>query len=130
MSKLRDCPVCGRAFRKGRKCLVPTSDGRLVRKLVCLACAQSAERIVIKAEPNRCMMPICDKPGQVCSRHVAEAILNERNTALSSVRDDLTGQIAALKMTVRKDDTPHEWLDGKIEGMEAALGLLMKGPKG
>jgi hypothetical protein len=120
---VRDCKGCGRGFLKGKRVLFPTRDGRLVRSLVCLRCASQAERVVVRVSAKPCMVSTCPNAAHVCTGHAAEAVESARLSALATSIADLRAMIAALRLTERRHGE-NAFLDGKIEGLEAALELL------
>lgn len=124
MSTVRDCPACGRGHIKGRRVLVPTRDGRLIRKLVCLQCASRAERILTVVSAKSCMVSECPEAAHVCTKHVAEAVTRERESSLAIATDTVRAMLRALKLVAEREPDAHEFLMGKVEGIESALEVL------
>lgn len=129
VSAVKDCKACGRGFLKGKRVLYPTRDGRLVRALVCLSCASRAERIIVRVSAKPCMVATCPNAAHVCSHHAGAAVTDARASSLAISVGELRGMIAALRITERVEGyaaEPHvnDFLDGKIEGLEAALEVL------
>lgn len=125
---VRDCKGCGRGFLKGKRVLFPTRDGRLVRTLVCLRCSSHAERVVVRVSAKPCMVSLCPNAAHVCSHHAADAVSDARLSALATSIGELRAMIAALRLTERRHGA-GDFLEGKIEGLEAALELLeRRGP--
>lgn len=125
--KTRDCPVCGRGFLKGRRCYVPTKDGRLIRKLVCYGCSSKAERIVVKVSARPCMTPACANLAHVCSHCAAAMVLEVRQSAVSNVVAQLRAILLASRMTMPGKDAEavKDWNEGRLEGLRAALSMLL-----
>jgi hypothetical protein len=94
-----------------------------VRTLVCLQCASRAERILVQVTAKPCMVATCPNAAHVCSRHAAEAVREARLSALSTSIGELRGMIAAMRIT-EKAHGAVDFLEGKIEGLEAALEAL------
>jgi hypothetical protein len=120
---VRDCKGCGRGFLKGKRVLFPTRDGRLVRTLVCLQCASRAERVVVRVSAKPCMVATCPHAAHVCSHHAAEAVSDARLSALATSISELRAMIAAMRATERRNEA-GDFLEGRIEGLEAALEVL------
>jgi len=128
-TKTKDCPVCGRGFLKGKRCYVPTRDGRLIRKLVCLGCSGKAERIIVKVSADHCMTPGCANVARVCTHCAASMVLSERQTSISGVVEQLRAVIAATRSMPLTDDgivVAQEWNEGRLEGLRSALGMLLR----
>jgi hypothetical protein len=126
--KTRDCPVCGRGFVKGKRCYVPTHDGRLIRKLVCMTCAVKAERIIVKVSAELCMTPGCPHNARVCTHCAAGMVLHERENALAIVIHQLRGIVAAGKIARPPLNNADElaWYEGRLEGLQSALAMLLR----
>ena len=121
--KTRDCPVCGRGFLKGSKCLVAMSDGRLVRKRVCNGCSSKAERIVTRGVTNQCMVPACENASHICTHHHASDIVHTRDNALAECVKRVLSMIAAIKLTEHPEEQA-DFVAGRTDGLETALEVL------
>jgi ribosomal protein L24E len=128
MSSTKDCPGCGRGFLKGKKVLFPLKDGRLVRKLVCLTCSAKCERIMTRVTAKPCMVAACDNAAHLCTTHAAEMVLSERRSCTTGLITELRGMAAALKVTERTHGG-EDFIQGKIEGIEAVLEVLSRQAK-
>lgn len=126
MSSERECG-CGRKFRKGMKALVSEgNDGRLVRKTVCMRCARLSERVVLRGAARVCSVPDCDHIADVCKAHVTSALFDERTNGMALACATLSGMINASALTQKRGDA-DDFVDGRIEGMQTALAIMMQG---
>lgn len=130
MSQLKICPACGREFLKGMRCLVKTKkDRRIVRRLACLRCAKLAERIIVEISSEPCTVPGCEHRARICDPCNVQLVVAAHAGAVKAVAEHLTGIVAAMKATVPKetDSESIAFLDGRIQGLETALGMLLRG---
>src|SRR5208337_1627277 len=124
MSTTKDCPGCGRGFLKGKRVLFPMRDGRLVRKIVCLSCSATAERVMTRVTAKPCMVNGCDNAAHLCTGHMAEMVLAERERCTSGAVAALRGMVVAMRVT-EKTHGGEDFIQGKIEGLESAIEALV-----
>jgi hypothetical protein len=125
MSTTKDCPGCGRGFLKGKRVLFPMRDGRLVRKLVCLTCSSKAERVMTRVTAKPCMSSSCDNAAHMCTHCAADLVLEERMRSTTGAVEELRGMLVALRVT-DKTHGGEDFIQGKIEGLESAIELLVR----
>ncbi len=129
MSTTKDCPGCGRGFLKGKRVLFPMRDGRLVRKIVCLSCSATAERVMTRVTAKPCMVPGCNNAAHLCTGHAADMVLDERERCTSGAVVALRGMVLGLRAT-EKMHGGEDFIQGKIEGLESAIeALICQGAK-
>jgi hypothetical protein len=125
MGAVHDCPACGRGFIKGRKALVPMRDGRLVRRMVCIACGSKAERVITRITAQPCVESMCPNPGRVCHEHHRAQVNDAHRLAVLVAAESVRAVLAGLKLVQSAPDEA-EFVQGKIEGLEGALHVLTK----
>lgn len=123
-AKTRKCPACARLFLKGKRALV----GDKIR-LVCLACAGSALRVVQTITHARCNHPRCNGTAAVCVSCAEEGKRDALAAPLAPAIAAIEAMIKASRLFVAPADLGEEALahgQGKIEGLESALMVLWK----
>jgi hypothetical protein len=123
-AKTRKCPADGKLFLKGKRALV---NGKV--RLVCLACAANATRVVTTITHARCNHPRCNGTAAVCVSCAEQGKLDALAAPLAPAIAAIEAMIRGLRLFVAPDDLGDEakaHADGKLEGLESALTVLYK----
>jgi hypothetical protein len=124
------CSACGVRYRKGTTIHVCDVSGAIKRARVCPSCAKKAVLLLVQPlQASRCIT--CGSPATTC---VGCAIDSDAKKA----RDPFKKAIAELRklaiLYADKDHTIHsrsredaDHNEGKIDGLEQAIGILEKG---
>jgi len=122
-SKTRKCPACARLFIKGRKAIVSSK-----LRLVCLSCAAGATRIVTSIATVKCASRRCNGTAAMCvschSDEVREALAQAYARPRAAIEAMIRGLVHVAPIG---GDAARDHVQGKIEGLESALAMLLSG---